>query len=91
MEKSTHAAPVQEDYFPDEKNSQHVIGDSSSENATLSEFTPAEEKKLMHKIDRRLVLTVGVMYCVSLMDRTNLGSASIAGLVKINHNSLQVN
>ena len=56
-----------------------VIGNSASDQAALSEFTAAEERKLMHKIDRRLVLTVGIMYCISLMDRTNLGSAAIAG------------
>jgi hypothetical protein len=27
------------------------------------------------------VVTVGVLYCISLMDRTNLSSASIAGFV----------
>jgi hypothetical protein len=45
------------------------------------EFTPAEQKNIIHRIDRRLVLTVGVLYCVSLMDRTNLSSANIAGYV----------
>jgi hypothetical protein len=43
-------------------------------------FTPAEQKKIMRQVDRRLVLTVGAMYCVSLMDRTNLGAANIAGM-----------
>ncbi|KAK7540153.1 general substrate transporter [Phyllosticta citricarpa] len=43
-------------------------------------FTPAEQKKLIHRIDRRLVVTVGVMYCISLMDRSNLSAASIAGM-----------
>jgi hypothetical protein len=79
MEKSTHPIPGQEEYFSDEKNSHHAIGDSASDRAVLSEFSDIDEKKLMHKIDRRLVLTVGVMYCISLMDRTNLGSAAIAG------------
>ena len=43
-------------------------------------FSPAEQKKIMRQVDRRLVLTVGAMYCVSLMDRTNLGAANIAGM-----------
>ena len=43
------------------------------------ELSPVEQKKIIHRIDRRLVLTLGAMYCVSLMDRTNLSSASIAG------------
>ena len=43
------------------------------------EFTPKEQKKIIHRIDRRLVITVGVLYCISLMDRTNLSAANIAG------------
>ena len=40
----------------------------------------AAYRKLLHRIDRRLVLTTGFMYCVSLIDRTNIGSANIAGM-----------
>lgn len=43
------------------------------------EFSEAEQRKIIHRIDRRLVLTVGTLYCISLMDRTNLSSANIAG------------
>ena len=43
-------------------------------------YTPAEQSKIIHKIDRRLVTTVGLMYCISLMDRTNLSAANIAGM-----------
>lgn len=46
------------------------------------DFTPEEQKRIITRIDRRLVTTVGAMYCVSLMDRTNLGAASIAGMSK---------
>jgi len=57
--------------------------DGASENsddfAIINEFTPEETKKIIHRIDRRLVTVVGLMYCISLMDRTNLGAAAIAG------------
>lgn len=43
-------------------------------------FTPEEQKKIIQRVDRRLVLTVGAMYCISLMDRTNLGAVNIAGM-----------
>ncbi|KAK0649424.1 major facilitator superfamily domain-containing protein [Cercophora newfieldiana] len=43
-------------------------------------FSEAEQKAIIRRVDLRLVLTVGAMYCVSLMDRTNLGAASIAGM-----------
>ncbi|KAK5661727.1 hypothetical protein OQA88_9827 [Cercophora sp. LCS_1] len=45
-------------------------------------FTEKEQKRIIRRTDLRLVLTVGVMYCISLMDRTNLGAANIAGMGK---------
>lgn len=45
-------------------------------------FTLEEEKRIMWRLDRRLVPVLGLMYCVSLMDRTNLGAANIAGMSK---------
>lgn len=54
---------------------------SSSQDDYECEFSPEEQRKIVHRIDRRLVVTVGVLYCISLMDRTNLSAASIAGFV----------
>lgn len=45
-------------------------------------YSPEEQRKIIHRIDRRLVSTVGAMYCISLMDRTNLSAAAIAGMTK---------
>jgi hypothetical protein len=68
----------------DEKyKASHVeAGSQRSELSDDEEYTPAEQKKIIHRVDRRLVLTCGIMYCISLMDRTNLGQASIAGMTK---------
>lgn len=52
----------------------------SMQDEALNYFTPAEQKKIIHRLDRRLVTVVGVMYCVSLMDRSNLSNAAIAGM-----------
>src|SRR5688572_29603556 len=43
-------------------------------------FTEKEQRAIVRRIDRRLVVTVGAMYCVSLMDRTNMSAANIAGM-----------
>ena len=51
-----------------------------SDQAHIDAFTPEQQKKLIRRIDRRLVLTLGFMYCVSLMDRTNLGIAAVGGM-----------
>lgn len=48
-------------------------GDSNVINeARIERFTEAEQKRIVWRVDRRLVLLLGFMYCVSLMDRTNL-------------------
>ncbi|BCR99124.1 uncharacterized protein AKAW2_40807A [Aspergillus luchuensis] len=46
------------------------------------EFTPAEQRKIIHRVDRRLVTMAGLAYCISLMDRTNLSMAAVAGMTK---------
>lgn len=53
--------------------------DASQDAVAAFGYSPQEQRKLIHRIDRRLVVTVGVMYCISLMDRTNLSAANIAG------------
>lgn len=43
-------------------------------------FTEDDWRKIKRRIDRRLVVTCGVLYVISVMDRTNVGAAAIAGL-----------
>lgn len=54
--------------------------DGTSSEGYECEYSEREQRKIIHRIDRRLVVTVGVLYCVSLMDRTNLSAAAIAGM-----------
>ncbi len=42
-------------------------------------YSISEQRAIIHRIDRRLVVTCGLIYCFSLIDRGNLGNASIAG------------
>jgi len=42
----------------------------------VTAFTPAEQRSIIWRVDCRLVLTLGFLYMISLMDRTNLGAAS---------------
>ena len=61
---------------------ERVASDDSeaANNAAIAEFSQAEQKAILKKIDLRLVPTLGFMYCVSLMDRTNTGIAVVAGM-----------
>ncbi|KAH6889724.1 major facilitator superfamily domain-containing protein [Thelonectria olida] len=52
----------------------------SSEQDNDYGFTVDEQRSIIRRVDRRLVVTVGAMYCVSLMDRTNMSAANIAGM-----------
>jgi hypothetical protein len=45
----------------------------------INQFSAAEQKRIIRRIDYRLVTILGVLYCASLMDRTNLSAAAIAG------------
>ncbi|CAG8976274.1 hypothetical protein HYALB_00012465 [Hymenoscyphus albidus] len=69
----------------DEKIDIHAVERTPTDeanDAAIAQFTPEEQKKIIHRIDRRLVVTLGVLYCCSLMDRVNLSSANIAGMAK---------
>ncbi|EKG13517.1 Major facilitator superfamily [Macrophomina phaseolina MS6] len=43
-------------------------------------FTRAEEEAVVKRLDRRLVLFMGLLYMLSFLDRSNIGNAKIAGL-----------
>ncbi|KAF2129814.1 MFS general substrate transporter [Dothidotthia symphoricarpi CBS 119687] len=57
------------------------VSDASDvEDSRITNFTPEQQKKIIRKVDMRLIPTLGFMYMVSLMDRTNLGVAVVAGM-----------
>lgn len=43
------------------------------------EYTVKEQRKIVHKIDRRLLIILGCMQAVSFLDRANMSNANIAG------------
>ncbi|CAK7213006.1 hypothetical protein SBRCBS47491_001656 [Sporothrix bragantina] len=44
------------------------------------EFTVPEQRKIIHKIDRRLLIITGLMQAVSFIDRSNVSNAAVAGM-----------
>ncbi|KAK5658640.1 hypothetical protein OQA88_2033 [Cercophora sp. LCS_1] len=71
---------------PSEKSLTHEVSHKGShdyeESATQPEpsWTPEAERKLLNKIDMRLMPMLWLMNLLSWMDRANLGNANIAGL-----------
>ncbi|KAH8808922.1 major facilitator superfamily domain-containing protein [Xylogone sp. PMI_703] len=43
-------------------------------------YTPEEERAVVRKFDRKLVVFVALLYMLSFLDRSNIGNAKIAGL-----------
>ena len=56
-----------------EPNSEHAEG-------THREFSEAETKKLLRKIDWTLLPLLSLLYLLSFLDRANIGNARLAGL-----------
>lgn len=54
-----------------QRASDDVKGGPHDEDTRIIEsFTPEETRRIIRRVDRRLVTTLGAMYCVSLMDRS---------------------
>lgn len=67
-----------------EEKGQRVPVDDTDED---EEFSYVEQRRIVHRIDRRLLVILGLMYCVSLIDRGNMPNAAIAGM----HDDLDTN
>ena len=48
----------------------------------LSQFTKEEEEAVIRKLDWHLMPLIFVLYSLSVLDRSNLGNAKIAGMQK---------
>lgn len=72
---------------PFEKHSDYASG-SDPETANVVEaldddpvYSYAEQRKIIHRLDWRLITIAGIIYMNSLMDRSNLPNAAIAGML----------
>jgi len=65
-----------------ELDASEQAGWALAQDPRITAFTLKEQRAIVWKIDRRLVLTLGFLYMISLVDRTNLGAASVAGMQK---------
>lgn len=85
MEPSTDHAEAEQQLSKKELESARIdelelVASERANDARLRLFSKEQQTRILRRVDRRLVLTLGFMYCVSLMDRTNLGLAAIGGM-----------
>lgn len=75
-----HQKPEKDNEMVDISSRSSKDGSISSEE--LEEFRNIDEKKLIRKIDRRLLPLFTILYLLSFLDRGNIGNAKIEGLAE---------
>lgn len=76
-------APVTIHLEDDHSRKQYGIGGDEERSLDEDEeYSVAEQRKIIHKVDRRLLTILGLMQAVSFLDRANLSNAAVAGMTK---------
>ncbi|KAH7123322.1 major facilitator superfamily domain-containing protein [Dactylonectria estremocensis] len=70
-EKSTHVHTI---------DNIRVLGLSDEDADFYANFSPAQRKQVIRKVDVRLIPMLAVLYLISHLDRANIGNAKIEGL-----------
>ncbi|KAL9072975.1 MAG: hypothetical protein Q9161_003197 [Pseudevernia consocians] len=90
---TTFGSEFEDSNSDEEARSPNFLRSRRASASTLQSFmlyTPDEERSVIRKFDRRLVLFVALLYMLSFLDRSNIGNARIAGLSEDLHlSSLQ--
>ncbi|RAK95823.1 MFS general substrate transporter [Aspergillus ibericus CBS 121593] len=60
------------------------VGAESASTEDL-ELTPQEQRRVIRRVDMRLIMMLGLLHTVSLIDRGNLSTAAVAGMLKDLH------
>ncbi|KAJ6191708.1 MFS transporter [Bipolaris maydis] len=70
----------------DKHDAEHALSSDSDtttdEQQVLAQISEAEEKRLLRKLDLRLLPAVSILYLLSFLDRSNVANARIEGLTK---------
>lgn len=56
----------------------HVEYPSDSDENAVVAFDEKETKKILHKVDRRLLPVLALLYLLAYLDRGNLGNAKVS-------------
>ena len=62
-----------------------IDGLATADGITLASFRHLDEKKILRKMDLRLIPMLTLLYLLSFLDRSNIGNAKIEGLTEDLH------
>jgi hypothetical protein len=54
-----------------------TVNDAGSREAFLASFSPADDKAVMKKVDRRFLLLIGILYLTKTIDYTNAANVKV--------------
>lgn len=83
MDTSEKRVSATEHFETTMANDEKVYAREDHEEQNLEEdeeYSVAEQRKIIHKVDRRLLIILGLMQAVSFLDRANLSNAAVAGM-----------
>lgn len=60
----------------------HAVALSDDAHDNELNFNPSQQRSIIHRIDRRLIVMLGFLHMVSLIDRGNIGTAAVAGMTR---------
>lgn len=63
----------------------HAIGLSEDARDDDLNFNPSQQRNIVHRVDRRLIVMLGFLHMTSLIDRGNIGTAAVAGMTSELH------
>ena len=63
----------------------HIDTLATAPGVTMASFAHLDEKKILRKMDLRLIPMLALLYLLSFLDRGNIGNAKIEGLVEDLH------
>ncbi|EPS38004.1 hypothetical protein H072_8259 [Dactylellina haptotyla CBS 200.50] len=89
MGRDTESLPEKQDIVYEENASRmpHRGGLSSEDADFLANFPVEKRKKLIRKVDWRMIPFLTILYLITYIDKTNIGNAKIEGLTEDLHMS----
>ncbi|KAK6538388.1 hypothetical protein TWF694_011267 [Orbilia ellipsospora] len=80
MNRDVESLPEKEEVIYEEHASGMMRGLSVEDAEFLANFPLEKHKKLIHKVDWRMIPFLTILYLITYIDKTNIGNAKIEGL-----------
>ncbi|KAJ5398544.1 hypothetical protein N7465_009033 [Penicillium sp. CMV-2018d] len=92
VDQSSHVEHITKPSLVTQVGDFRVVGLTADDADFYNNYSEEKRKKVFHKVDRRLIPMLAVLYLMCHIDRANIGNAKIEGMVQdLNMTGLQYN